>query len=211
MRQVLVVSVLTLLVLGSASLAKATKIAPPPLPDPPSACTAVAGNLVANCGFETGSFSGWTTTPAASGSDFGVNAEWAHSGTYGAGFGATGTLDDSISQTLTTAPGTVNLSFWLANFSNCVGCADFSAHWDGVDIFDALSTAFSYTPFSFIVPSTGSDTLQFFGRQVPSFYGLDDVVVTQAAASAVPEPSTFTLLGTGLMSLGFWRRRRLIA
>src|SRR5690242_19872650 len=28
----------------------------------PSACDAVAGNLIVNCGFESGNFSGWTVT-----------------------------------------------------------------------------------------------------------------------------------------------------
>ena len=34
-----------------------------------SICDHVAGNLVMNCGFETGNFSDWTVTPAASGKD----------------------------------------------------------------------------------------------------------------------------------------------
>ena len=31
-------------------------------PDIPSICDAVAGNMVKNCGFETGNFSAWTVT-----------------------------------------------------------------------------------------------------------------------------------------------------
>ena len=35
---------------------------------------AILGNLVLNCGFETGDFTDWTMTPAAVGSNFGVES-----------------------------------------------------------------------------------------------------------------------------------------
>ena len=73
----------------------------------------VSANLIVNPGFETGDFTGWTTTPATSGSDFAVVPN-PHSGAYAVSFAATGTDLDAISQTFATTPGTrYNLSFWL--------------------------------------------------------------------------------------------------
>ena len=70
-----------------------------------SICDAVAGNLVTNCGFETGDFTGWTTTPAATGSNFGVTTLPPAHDTLGAFFSATGSDFDAISQTFATTPG----------------------------------------------------------------------------------------------------------
>lgn len=46
-----------------------------------------AGNLIVNGGFETGNFSGWTTTPTSSGSNFFVDSRAPHTGSYDAFFG----------------------------------------------------------------------------------------------------------------------------
>jgi hypothetical protein len=165
-------------------------------PDPASICDAVAGNLVKNCGFETGDFSDWTVTHAALDSNIGVsNGIFAHSGRFSAFFGA-GRDEDSISQVLSTTAGRAfHLSFFLTNtFTLPAGLADFSASWDGTRLFSAPITAFGYTQFSFVVPGTGRDTLQFAGRNVTSFFGLDDIVVTP-----VPEPGTLSLFGLGLL------------
>jgi hypothetical protein len=39
-----------------------------------SACDSVGGNLIHNCGFETGDFTGWNVTGALTGSDLSVSA-----------------------------------------------------------------------------------------------------------------------------------------
>src|SRR5690349_14573962 len=70
----------------------------------PSFCDGVAGNLVQNCGFESGSFSSWNTNPAATGSLFGVGSP-GHTGTYDVYLGATGGLPDGINQVVATTPG----------------------------------------------------------------------------------------------------------
>jgi len=80
-----------------------------------------AGNLIVNGEFETGDFTGWTTTPATQGSAFYVASEAGipsrpnqgptpfyipHSGTYVAVMGAFDVgFFDSISQTVATTPG----------------------------------------------------------------------------------------------------------
>ncbi len=73
------------------------------------ATQAAATNPVVNPGFETGSFSGWTTSGAAT-----SISTTAHSGTYSAQAGSTSPTngDSSISQTFTMPAGTSSVSFW---------------------------------------------------------------------------------------------------
>ena len=84
--------------------------------DDVSVSTGGGPNLIVNGGFETGDFTGWTTTHAASGSFLAVG-HFPHSGTFGAVFaGTTEDSFDSISQTLATLPGhTYLVDFWLEN------------------------------------------------------------------------------------------------
>src|SRR5215831_8056320 len=73
-----------------------------------SQCDGVDGNLVANCGFETGDFTAWTQSGDLSFT--GVAAGFGHSGTFGAFLGP---VNDQgmLTQTLpTTAGGTYTLT-----------------------------------------------------------------------------------------------------
>src|SRR5262249_48593705 len=75
--------------LGLVGSAQGKTIAPGGVGSP-SICDAIAGNLVTNCGFESGDFTGWTQTPASFGSDFFVgDGSLINSGNFGAAFGAT--------------------------------------------------------------------------------------------------------------------------
>ena len=98
----------------------------------------VSANLIFNPGFETGDFTGWTVTSAASGSNLGVGAFAAHSGIYFASFGATLADLDAISQAFATVPGTLyHLSFWLANgFDN----NEFRVTFGGVVVLDLIDS-----------------------------------------------------------------------
>lgn len=71
--------------------------------------TAPVASGVANGGFESGNFSGWTTTGTAS-----VVSSGAHSGTYAARAGATTPTngDSTVAQTFTVPSGNNTLSFW---------------------------------------------------------------------------------------------------
>ena len=72
--------------------------------------TAVGGALT-NGGFETGTFSGWTTTGTAA-----VNTASKHSGTYGAQLGSTTpSTDSTAAQTFTLPSNASTLSFWYSN------------------------------------------------------------------------------------------------
>ena len=69
-----------------------------------------ASNVVANPGFETGSFSSWST----SGAYLPVIVTTAHSGTYAARVGSTAAVNgnSTLTQTVTVPSGSPTLSFW---------------------------------------------------------------------------------------------------
>lgn len=197
-------AVLALLGLGESAQGKV--VAPSGGIDPPSICNAIAGNLVANCGFETGNFSGWTTTAAAAGSLFGVDGN-PNSGTFAAYFGAvTPPFEDMISQSIPTIAGhAYSISFFLDNAGGSPN--QFTAMFDGTTLLSLTNSApFPYTEFTDTVIATGSSTtLSFAAYQVPSFFYLDDVSVLSVA---VPEPASLVLLGGALLAFGVTRRQR---
>jgi hypothetical protein len=180
------------------ALAAMAVVAPSAVADP-SACDAVVGNVVQNCGFETGNTSGWSIASAFTGVD-----SVAHSGNYGLYAGTVG-FDGTVSQTVSTvASATYTFSYWLSNSGGTPN--DFHVTLDGVSggpvSFDSMTDAagFGWTQFTHTVTAAGASvTITFAARQDPSFYHVDDVVlvpVQQAQTITFAQPASPQPYGT---------------
>ncbi len=171
-----------------------------------SGACATAGNLVTNCGFETGDFTGWTVVDPTN-NTFVATSPFdgftASSGNFFAALGAVG-LNGTVSQTFSTVAGqTYDLSFFLASDGDTPN--DFGVAF-GSELFGPFPNfpAFGMTPVSLDVTATSSSTtLTFFERDDPGFLGLDDVSVV----AATPEPGSLGLLATGLFGMLGWLKK----
>src|SRR6202158_3197425 len=95
-------------------------------------CARVAGNLVANCGFETGDSTGWTRSGDQSFTS--IDAASAHSGSFGLDTGPTGTLGFFAQKLATISGGSYSLCYWLSNEGGPAN--QFQVSWGGTIIRD---------------------------------------------------------------------------
>jgi len=190
-----------------------------------SLCVGTPGNLVVNCGFETGNFTGWTisgNTANPNGNYYGVDAYDANSGSFGAFMSQdffVGTAPVDLSQTLATVAGdTYQISFFLEQDTAPTTAGyihAFSATFGGTTMLTltptvALPGSLAYTEYTFSETATApSTTLQFDFENDDNYWSFDDVSVTlTSTASSAPEPSAGLLGGTALVALLLLRRRR---
>jgi hypothetical protein len=156
-----------------------------------------SANLIVNGDFETGTFAGWTTTPAATGSNFGVGPVPPAHDTLGAFFHATGPDFDSISQTFVTTPGAFyDLSFFYQVVEpESPPNNGFRVLFNNVLVFENLDaiSGFGTFPFNHLQATGSTTTVEFQGRNVHvggSDY-LDDVSVTPSCQFTTSSRNNF--------------------
>jgi len=141
--------------------------------DPVAACDRVPGNLVRNCGFETGDFTNWTRSGDPGFTT--IDMISAHSGNFGLDTGPSGGLG-YIAQNLATTPGTFyHVCYWIDNEGGPSN--RFTASWEGniiVDVSDQQRFTYRQDCLD-VFACTDNAELKFGFLQEPSFFHFDDV------------------------------------
>lgn len=169
-------------------------------------------NLTSNGSFETGDFTGWNPLisgpfTVVDGGPSGPNLLLPQDGNYYALFGDATT--DTISQMLTTSPGTTyDLNFWV---NDKYGNSSLLVQWNGATVLQlggAYSSAIAgqvdngWVDFNFPVVASSSATVLSFSGASQTGLGLDNVSVPDQSGLGI-----FLSAVGGLMAIDGWRRR----
>jgi hypothetical protein len=185
-----------------------------------SICTAISGNLVTNCGFETGDSTGWTLTgndvPLELNNLYGVEGVdpidgiSPNSGSYQVYIADLDANATTLTETLGTVAGSAYVVSWylaqdtapVAPYSNL-----FSASFGGVTLVSLSAVPVEgYTKYTSAAVATSSSTV--LSLTVADDLGeflLDDVSVTLA-----PEPAAWALTLCGTTLAFIFRKKRLV-
>jgi hypothetical protein len=156
----------------------------------------IIGPAVANGGFESDDFLGWTLQGPTVDIHVITNTVSARSGFAAAEFGTVGTLTH-LSQTLHTTPGmSYLLSFWLK--SDGTTPSEFVARWNGGILIDQPGFASgTWFTIQYPVKATSTNTVIDFGfRDDLGFIDFDDVTVVPVIQ---PTITGITLAGANLV------------
>ncbi len=150
-----------------------------------TSCASVSGNLVTNCSFETGDFTGWTRHNPIN-NDFISTGYGVADGTYAADFGDYPNNPGYISQTLTTTTGAIYaISLYITERSG--GGNLVKVQFGGTTL--ATISNFTYTTptlVTYTATATSSSTvLTLSGADLPDYVFIDNVVVVQVPALSV--------------------------
>ncbi len=177
----------------------------------PSICDAVVGNLIHNCGFETGELTDWSESGTGAGGALTVPFS-SNSGGWSVNLLSEGHSSWEIDQNFSTVAGTEYAgSFYIETYLTNVGGV-FDALLNGKIVFEqnGYSNQFlNWTKETFtFTAAAGTSNIEFLlaedGGQYSSWF-IDDVVVTP---NQVPEPASLLLLSGGLLASGFFGRRK---
>ena len=185
-----------------------------------SSCQGVAGNLIANCSFETGDFTGWTVNNTSGQAV--VSTTNPADGSYAAQLGSlSGNNGGILSTTINTTTGDLyQVSFDLENQSNGTSSAgEFFAvevvygngNTGGAFNSQIAESSTYSTYFTSSFYGWNTVTLEFVSYNTNSVFDLDNISVTDLDApanAATPEPSSLALLGTGSLAFGEILRRQ---
>jgi len=193
--------------IGASSSASAT---------PASACDLVVGNLIQNCGFETGTFSSWNklsstgisgltiTSPGYTGNDMATFA--------GDTIGSTPPRVDQFNQTINNlTPGHLyELSFEFESIGNGSNGGFVGFNIPGgfntlATFTDIPATTWTLADYSFVITTPGI-TLQIGGNDPEGSWSVDDFVLKDI--TPVPEPVTLSLFGAGVAGAVALRRKK---
>lgn len=172
---------------------------------------------LANPGFESGTFSGWTlggscTNIAGPDCWSGIVTNPAYEGTYAARFGSQPT-SATLSQLVDLPAGAYTVNFHLQlTTGNPKGRGGFVpanlvyTYWGGdrIGSLESLDASSFWTKYSYDFESYGVTSLMFeFRQDIVGDFFFDDVTIDARA----PEPGTICLFGLGIACLALARRK----